>query len=248
MGSWEPQNSHIQESLHPRILEGRFGCIKICMGFEDLARDDFVGFQISAMCGSSRIKMQNVHAASILHPLFLNCHFHLKFYLIIVLLFSTDASFETKHYILWRNRFVSTFLMWRNFSTTWQSVMWRNFITWQNVPPQALPVVSVTHIRYGSCKKEIFQNCCLSVSEDFFSFWLKVALSPWCNLWNVFLFWSVQGFLLQSHVIPCFVWIVTAFSFASMKHSWYGYIRTSPWHCSICISSFISSKTQCEIL
>ena len=50
------------------------------------------------------------------------------------------------------------------------------------------------------------------------------------------LFWSVQGFLLQSHVIPCFVWIVTAFSFAGMKHSWYGDIRTAfPWHCSIFI-------------
>ena len=68
----------------------------------------------------------------------------------------TKTDFVTKQQELGQNRFVSTFLMWRNFSTwqiclhiyhvetfrqlticgmeifsTWQSVMWRNFSTWQ---------------------------------------------------------------------------------------------------------------------
>ena len=45
------------------------------------------------------------------------------------------------------DRFVFTFLMWRNFST-WQSVIWKHFFTWRIFSPQALLVVLVTNIRY----------------------------------------------------------------------------------------------------
>ena len=113
----------------------------------------------------------------------------------------------------------------------------------KNFPPKALPVVSVTHIRYGSYKKKIFQ---IAASEWARSF--LVSDSRWLFLSDA-IYEMYSCFVLERARIFAAISRNTLFCLDchSFQFCWHetlpiwGY-QNLPRHCSISISSFISRK------